>query len=44
MSYEITVQCSGTTVDGTQCERTMRVHAYFKFWDHYCALHGDYRE
>lgn len=36
----VTVQCAGTTDDGTRCERELTVHVHYKFRDHYCYDHG----
>jgi hypothetical protein len=38
---KVTVQCSGETDDGTQCDRELTVHVHRKFRDHYCHNHSE---
>ena len=36
---KVTVQCAGTTDDGSQCDRRLTVHVHFAKRDHYCYDH-----
>ncbi len=38
---KITVRCNGTVADGSRCDRTLTVHVYRKFRDHYCHFHSE---
>lgn len=41
---QITVQCAATTNAGERCERKIKTHVYFKFYNHFCGLHGGGRQ